>query len=220
MLLGLTRMIQLGEVPPSKRTFFRGIDGGSENVALASLGLNSTLIKCARRFDLVQQSRLPPSHSHHYLTDGTFSVMEGWLTGKGFAGCSTLPSLVRYLKERFASASAYKNRRVEFNILLVNFALVKWFGGHINKDKVSRIGDPLCWRHTWVPSSQTVLVQFKYSLSDTHTFERDEWGPWVEEIVPYNDIETGEVKHRKVLRSDPKGIDLMHSYPNIGDDPH
>ena len=65
LLNGLVRMIQLGEVTPLTRNFFRGCDGGSENENLASLAINSTLIQTARRFDQVQQSRLPPSHSHH-----------------------------------------------------------------------------------------------------------------------------------------------------------
>ena len=41
------RMIQLGEVTPQTRTYLRGLDGGSENDNLASLALNSTLVKVA-----------------------------------------------------------------------------------------------------------------------------------------------------------------------------
>lgn len=134
-LCGLVSMIQLGEVTPATRFFMRGVDGGSENVNHASLGMNAFLVH-SRRFDVVQQHRLPPSHSHIYLTDGTFSVIEGWLTGPGFAGCSTLPELINYLHQKFSKAKQYSNKRVEFNILVANFAFTKWFNGHLNMDKV------------------------------------------------------------------------------------
>ena len=217
-LSGLVRMIQLGEVTEATRKWLRGMDGGSENVSLAGLALNSTLVKC-RRFDVVQQSRLPPSHSHHWLTDGTFSVVEGWLTGDGFEGCPTLPELYQYLKAKFAKAKKYRDKRIEFNILIANFALTKWFTGHINESQVKRIGDPLVWSHTWVEATQSVLVQYKYCLSDEATFERDEWGPWLEKQVTVDDPESGEPKVVTVLRSDPKGVDLMRSYPDFNDDP-
>lgn len=163
MLNGLIRMIQLGEVTHSTRHFMRGMDGGSENVSLAGLAMNSVLVHY-RRFDIVQQSRLPPAHSHHYLTDGMFAVIEGWLSGDGFGGVATLPELVTYLKGRFSNAKSYGHKRVEINILLTNFAIVKWFSGHINADKIKRIGDPLVWRHKWNPESQRVIVQYKYGL--------------------------------------------------------
>jgi len=200
-LNGLAAMIQAGEVPPGKSTYLRGMDGGSENVSLAGLGLNSTLVKVARRFKVVQQSRLPPSHSHHWLTDGLFSVLEGWLTGDGFAGCATLSELISYLKEKLSNAKAYKDKRIEIHVLLVNFALVKWFVGHINVDKVKRIDDPLVWRHTWQPATQSVLVQYKYSLSDQASFEKDEWGPWINKVVQVNNPDTGAIESKEVLRS-------------------
>ena len=181
MLTGLVRMIQLGEVTDETRQFERGNDGGSEYVALAGLAMNSTLVgKGVRRFDNLVQNRLPPGHSHHWLTDGTFSVIEGWTTGPGFAGCSTLPELVTFLYKKFASAKSFKDKLVEIKVLLVNFAFVKWFSGHVNADKVKRIGDPLVWRHSWVASEERVKVQYKYALSDLPSFERDEWGPWEE----------------------------------------
>ena len=173
MLNGLVSVIRLGEVTPAMRTFLRGIDGGSENDNLFTLAVNSMLVKVGR-FDVVQQTRLPPSHSHHWLTDGLFSTIEGWMTGTGFPGCATLSELIAYLRKRFSRAANYKSKQVEINILLVNFAYKKWFEGHINSNKLKRISDPLVWRHSWVPETETVLVQYKYSLSDVGSFEKDE----------------------------------------------
>lgn len=134
-LCGLVSMIQLKEVTRNTRCFMRGVDGGSENVNRASLGMNAFLVHC-RRFDVVQQHRLPPSHSHIYLTDGTFSVIEQWLTGPGFAGCNTLPELIDYLQRKFANAKQYAEKRVEINVLIANFAFTKWFDGHLHMDAV------------------------------------------------------------------------------------
>jgi hypothetical protein len=88
------------------------------------------------------------------------------MTGQGFAGCATLPELVEYLTKRFSQASGYASKRVEINFLLVNFAYTKWFKGHVEEKQVTRIGDPLIWRHIWVPETKTVRVQYKYALSD------------------------------------------------------
>ena len=176
MLEGLVAMIKLGEIGPTCRQFLRGVDGGSENNNLASLAMNSMLVH-VRRFDIVQQTRLPPSHSHHWLTDGLFSTIEGWMTGDGFAGCGTLPELVEYLRARFSRAKGYSSKRVEINFLLVNFAYTKWFTGHINHKEVKRIGDPLVWRHTWVPETNAVCVQYKYALSDEGTFAAMHYHP-------------------------------------------
>lgn len=134
-LSGLVSMIQLKEVTPKTRFFMRGVDGGSENVNYASLGMNATLVHL-RRFDVVQQHRLPPSHSHIHLTDGTFSVIEQWLTGPGFGGCNTLSELIQYLRHKFAKAKNYSNKKVEINVLIANFAFNKWFEGHLHMDKV------------------------------------------------------------------------------------
>ena len=59
-------------------------------------------------------------------------------------------------------------------MLISNFAFVKWFDGCVNADKISNIGVPLVWRHPWVPETQSVRVQYKYAISDSPTFERDE----------------------------------------------
>ena len=219
-LCGLVRMIQLGEVTAATRKFMRGIDGGSENVNHASLGMNNYLCgPKTRRFDEVLQNRLQPGHSHHYLTDGLFSVIEGWCTGPGFAGCTTLVALMELLTKKLAEAAAYHDKVVEISILAVNFAFTKWFSGHLHMDKVSKIGDPLVWRHTWVESEQRVRTQYKYLISDVGSFDKDEWGPWVERCVPVNDPESGAIVMKTVLRSDPEGVQLIASWPEIGDFP-
>ena len=140
MMCGLCRMIDIGELTPAKRRCLRGMDGGSENVNLAGLGMNCTLVGKSRTFDDLQQGRMQPDHSHHWLTDGTFSVIEGWLTGNGFPGCPTVWHLVDYLRSQFAKAHGYKDKRVEVTFLLVSFAFTKWFEGCVNRDKVNRIG--------------------------------------------------------------------------------
>lgn len=134
-LCGLVSMIQMKEVTSRTRYFMRGVDGGSENVNHASLGLNAFLVN-QRRFDVVQQHRLPPSHSHIHLTDGTFSVIEEWLTGNGFPGCNTLGELITYLRNKFSKAHNYANKKVELNLLIANFAFNKWFSGHLHMNKV------------------------------------------------------------------------------------
>lgn len=134
-LSGLVSMIQLKQVTRDTRFFMRGVDGGSENVNHASLGVNAFLVH-HRRFDVVQQHRLPPSHSHIHLTDGTFSVIEEWLTGNGFGGCNTLSELIEYLRRKFSKAKNYANKKVEINVLIANFAFNKWFNGHLNMNKV------------------------------------------------------------------------------------
>lgn len=64
-----------------------------------------------------------------------------------------------------------------------------------------------------------VVSHYKYALSDEASFEKDEWGPWVETCVEMNDPETGAVHMKTVLRTDPKGIDIVRSFPSIDDDP-
>lgn len=134
-MCGLVKMIQLKEVTQRTKVFMRGVDGGSENVNHASLGMNCMLVHLGC-FDIVQQHRLPPSHSHIFLTDGTFSVIEKWMTGPGCAGCATLSELVLYLRKKFAASKAYSDKVVHLDVLLVNFAFTKWFNNHLNMAKV------------------------------------------------------------------------------------
>ena len=220
-LSGLTRMFQLGEVTSSKRRLMRGMDGGSENVNFATLGMNSTLVHELHEGSIneIQQHRLVPDHSHYWLTDGTFSVIEGWLCHDGFPGCATVWDLIEYLRLQFSKAANYKDKRVEISCLLVTYAFTKWFDGCIRQDEIKRIGQPLVWRHWWSVERQEVIVQYKMALSDEGSFEKDEWGPWLESIVETNNPQTGRVEATPVLRSDPRGVPLMHKYPDISVDP-
>ena len=220
-LSGLVRMFQLGEITPSKRRLLRGMDGGSENVNFVGLAMNSTLVHELHTGSIteIQQHRLPPDHSHYWLTDGTFSVMEGWLCHDGFPGCATVWDLIDYLRSQFAKAANFKDKEVEITCLLVTFAFTKWFDGCINQDKITGIGKPLVWRHRWVEERSEVVVQYKMALSDEGSFEKDEWGPWLEQWVDHNNPQTGRVELVKVLRSDPAGVRLMNKYPDISIDP-
>ena len=199
-LSGLARMFQLGEVTPQKRRLMRGMDGGSENVNFVGLGMNSTIVKELHKgsINTVQQHRLVPDHSHHWLTDGTFSVIEGWLCHDGFPGCATIWDLIEYLRSKFATAANYKDKEVEITCLLVTFAFTKWFDGCINQDQINRIGAPLVWRHQWSEERQEVVVHYKMALSDEASLEKDEWGPWVERLIEHNDPQTGRVEMIKV----------------------
>ena len=64
-----------------------------------------------------------------------------------------------------------------------------------------------------------MISQYKLALSHEATFEKDEWGPWIEKFVPRDDPETGLPKLEKVLRSDPAGVVIMKSYPSLEDNP-
>eukprot|EP00966_Prymnesium_polylepis_P249320 5764087-Prymnesium_polylepis.1 len=112
-LSGLTRMFQLKQNTRHKRRLLRGIDGAPENVNFISLGMLNHTIVCELhdgRINEVQQHRLPPDPSHYWLTDGTFSVMEGWLCHDGYPGCATVWDLIDYLRTKFSKADAYKEK--------------------------------------------------------------------------------------------------------------
>ena len=60
-----------------------------------------------------------------------------------------------------------------------------------------------------------VRMQYKYNLQDKSTYLQDEWGPWEEKIVDYNDPDSGvtapqqdspQIKERYCRRSSrPRG---------------
>ena len=182
-LTGLVRLIKSGEVTSgTKRHVFRGLDGDSANICNVGLAFNNTLAHY-RFFDSVQQHRLPPDHSHTWQTDGLFSVLEGWLLHEGFSGARTLHHLMTFLRHKFATSDAYKDQRIEINILLANFAFAKWFEGCIDSTALTRIKVPLVWKHSWNATTRTVVAQYKLALSDVATFDKDEWGPWIEKDV-------------------------------------
>ena len=102
--------------------------------------------------------------------------------------------LIEYLRSKFETAANFKDKRVEITCLLITFAFTKWFDGHINQSEINRIGAPLVWRHRWVAERKEVVVQYKMLLSDEGSFEKDEWGPWVETFVQHNNPQTGKIE--------------------------
>eukprot|EP00965_Chrysotila_dentata_P080246 2647510-Pleurochrysis_carterae.AAC.1 len=136
-------------------------------------------------------------------------------------------------------ASAACISQIELHVLAANYAVSKWFQGCVNADKISgyvftahqempseisvqhkAISIPLVWRYErFTEGDYPVRVQFKASLGDVDTFEKSEWGPWVKTKVSRNNPLRGEVEEVWVKRSDPKGVDLMHHYPDVKDDP-
>ena len=211
-------MIDLGHIRDLKRQLYRGFDGDSANVSEAGLAINCILVKQTRSFDIVQQHRLPPDHSHTWYCDGLFSVIEGWLLAEGFTGCYTVSKLIDFLVDKFSKSGAYKDQRVEISILIANFAFAKAVEGCVDP-KLSRIGVPLVWRHTWDPVRQDVVSQYKFALSDEGTFEKDEWGPWDDVEVLVNDAATGQQVSKTVQRSRPGGQPVMVKYPDLDFDP-
>ena len=212
-ITGLVRMFQVGEVTSKTRKLYRGMDGGSENVSKAGLGMNAVVVHELHEGSIneVQQHRLPPDHSHYWLTDGTFSVIEGFLTHDGFPGCATVWDLIDHLRSKFSTAKNFKQQRVEITCLLVTFAFTKWLDGCVNADEVNRIGAPLVWRHWWCEEQKKVIHQYKWTLACKQTFAKDEWGPWEERLVATNDEESGRVEYVKVLRSKPAGTSRTHA---------
>ena len=216
-ITGLCRMIDHGEITPTKRDIFRGFDGDSANVCKVGLAFNCVLAKEAR-FN-VQQHRLPPDHSHVWQTDGFFSVLEGWLSHPSFGGCRTLSHLVTFLRSKFATSDKYKDQRMEISILIANFAFTKWLDDCIEASTLTHIGVPLVWRHWWNDGEQRVISQYKMTLATDSTPEKDEWGPWVDTWIDVPDQTTGQLTRKKVLRSDPNGVNIMRRYPNVNIDP-
>eukprot|EP00965_Chrysotila_dentata_P179341 5922055-Pleurochrysis_carterae.AAC.3 len=89
----------------------------------------------------------------------------------------------------------------------------------VNVSSGRMIGVPLVWRYSRVAAENRVLIQFKPSLDFKGTFLRSEWGPYIDAKDTRNNPATGCVEEVKVLRSDPQGVQLMHHYPNVEDDP-
>ena len=64
-----------------------------------------------------------------------------------------------------------------------------------------------------------IWMRFKRNIADRSTYERDEWGPWVDAYVDITDS-TGAVRRNQLVqRSKPGGFNIMLKYPNIANDP-
>ena len=218
-ITGVCQMVRTGTLLGTETSIYRGFDGDSANVCLCGLAFNcSTIHRRSWNFNLLQQHRLPPDHSHVWQTDGLFSVVEGWLNHEGFTGgARTVSHLVQFLRQKFANSNAYKEQRVEISILIACFAFTKLYEGCIDSSELAHIGVPLVWRHTWSEAGQCVISQYKLALSDEATFQKDEWGPWLDAYVEVHDDVTGKTNTQRVLRSDPKGVTIMKKYPDLSE---
>ena len=101
-LSGLVCMFQLGEVTSLTWRLLRGNDGGSEYVNFCGLGINSTLVKELHEGSIneVQQHRLPPDHSHIWLTVHHYSQVQ-----------VNMPVMQKMFKEAYNSRIDIMNSR-------------------------------------------------------------------------------------------------------------
>ena len=59
-------------------------------------------------------------------------------------------------------------------------------------------------------------MQYKYNLQDKSTYLQDEWGPWEEKIVDYNDPDSGVLHRNKTVLRSKKGtadVVVVHVAP-------
>ena len=119
-----------------------------------------------------------------------------------------MAELVIFLRRKFATSPSYHDQRVEINVLIANFAWTAWLRDHI-KPGLERVGVPLVWKHHWCEASKSVLSHYKLALSDEASFDKDEWGPWMDVFID----------GKQVQRTNPQGVTIMQSYPSIQDDP-
>ena len=138
------------------------VDGDSANICKVGLAMNCFIVHLLK--NQLQQHRLPPDHSHTWQTDGFFATVEGWLTSEGFRGCRTISELVTFLKMRFASSKAYRDQKMEINVLIANFAFTKWISDCIESKELEQIKVPLVIPFTslYHPSSPSILQASVY----------------------------------------------------------
>ena len=73
--------------------------------------------------------------------------------------------------------------------------------GCIDESKLGNIGVPLVWRHTAIEVEgkvECVLSQYKLDLQSIGTFEKDEWGPWMDKHVEVFNHATNCMEVQKV----------------------
>lgn len=229
MLLAICSCIKIGRVTKKTRTYVHSTDGGSENRSKLMHALNYLLVSFGV-FDQVLWVRLPPNHSHDFV-DRVFSAIEKWMDDASHAGCFNPWDLRDYLYKRFASeSSAYHELRILIDILVANFDFVQWLYACMDESRlvikevrhddgsVSR-PEPLVWRYEWDPSQDQPIVNYKMTMHSRPTFDQSEWGPWRETYLDYEDPASGMVSKRRVLRTDPAGVDFMLKLPDVRVDP-
>ena len=76
------------------------------------VGLGMCAVLCKEKvMEEMRAVRLPVNHSHHFVTDGFFSVLEEWLTAGWFPGCATVWDVIVYLRFKLANSPKYARTR-------------------------------------------------------------------------------------------------------------
>jgi hypothetical protein len=160
----LTRMMLLGSITPAKRRLIRGSEGGSEHVNFTLHVLHCQLVH-EGVFDEIVWARLPPDHSHDII-DRLWSVLEGWLGHPSCPRQETLHEMLEYLRNKLASTdvardtackctvpakplllspccvgrsdSQYASNKIDFVVLVVNYAFTEFFDGHVRAAQIGR----------------------------------------------------------------------------------
>eukprot|EP00962_Isochrysis_galbana_P061148 scaffold36278_cov134-Isochrysis_galbana.AAC.2 len=111
-----------------------------------------------------------------------------------------------------------------------SFDFVVWFYGRIDinklivKERTRPDGtryrpEPLVWRYKWCPERKRVLTHYKMALNSFATPEQDEWGPFEDAVIDYEDADTGGIVRKIVARTVPAGVEYMLSIPDVRVDP-
>eukprot|EP00965_Chrysotila_dentata_P247993 6208080-Pleurochrysis_carterae.AAC.1 len=141
-----------------------------------------------------------------------------WLNSSNCPEFGCVSELVTYLRAKLARSEC-ADASIEVHILVANYGVTKWSEGCINADKIHGISIPVVWRYVRLPEEgNRVRAQFKSSLHDLGTFEKSEWGPLIKKKVSRNNPSTGQVEEVRVQRSDQKGLERKHHYPDVEDD--
>lgn len=75
------------------------------------------------------------------------------------------------------------------------------------------------WRYKWCPERKRVLTHYKMALNSFATPEQDEWGPFEDAVIDYEDADTGGIVRKIVARTVPAGVEYMLSIPDVRVDP-
>ena len=217
MLSGMLELIDLRFFTANTRRFIFNEDGGTENVNWPKHALCMTIIDEVKTLNDILVARLPPEH-HHAWADTTISVLEDSLDTPGSGGVETLPDMLAHIQHVFGSSKTYGQTAVKVQLQMANFDFWKFYDGCVDAD-FSSYGKPNVWRYSRHSTTGRPMAQFKMLIQDVATFEKDEWGPWIEEYITRTRPNGTVERNVRVLRSIPGGINFMLSYPDISSDP-
>ena len=130
-----------------------------------------------------------------------------------------------YLKKEAALTRRYKDMHIDFGILIACHDFKKWLKGCVDDKKCKFLNTPLMWRFTQTDMVDSagqplhVKCQYKYTISDTGSAQKEEWGPWDDKAESWVDPATGEVSTRIVQVSRPEGLRLMLMWPDTNVNP-